>query len=70
MEKILFKRPCIYKGKLFEQITVSYPNRYSSYYTISAFIDGIYTFVLYDHYPRENKKTIMNKLIEKDSCTK
>lgn len=65
MEKILFKRPCIYKGKLFEQITVSYPNRYTQFYTIGAFIDGVYTYILYDHYPRDSKKAIMDKLLQK-----
>lgn len=65
MEKILFKRPCIYKGKLIEQISISYPNRYTNFYTVGGFIDGVYTFILYDRFPKEPKKTIMDKLLEK-----
>lgn len=65
MEKILFKRPCIYKGKLFDQITVSYPNRYCNYYSVGGFIDGVHMFYLTDRFPRDTKKSIMDKLLQK-----
>lgn len=65
MEKVLFKRPCIYKGHLIEQITVSYPNRFSEYYCIGGFVNNVYIHFLTDHYPRENKKSIMETLIRK-----
>lgn len=65
MEKILFKRPCIYKGKLFDHITVSYPNRYCNWYSVGGFVDGVYTFYLTDRFPRDTKKSIMDKLLQK-----
>lgn len=65
MEKILFKRPCIYKGRLFEQISVSYPNRYTNWYSVGGFVDGIYTFYMTDRFPRDTKKCIMDKLLQK-----
>lgn len=65
MEKILFKRPCIYKGHQISQITIEYPYYNYAYYTVSAFIDGVLISVYYDRFPRDSKKTIMNKLIQK-----